>query len=121
MISQKGDVHHIFPREYLKSKGMSRSEYNQVANYVYTQTEINIKIGKKAPKDYLNYVNNVQCCGGETIYGGIVEHNAFHSNLVNDCCIPLDVIGMEADNFTTFLEQRRKLIAQRLKEYYFSL
>ena len=39
MIEQKGDVHHIFPREYLKSKGMSRSEYNQVANYIYTQTE----------------------------------------------------------------------------------
>ena len=121
MISQKGDVHHIFPREYLKSKGMSRSEYNQVANYVYTQTEINIKIGKKAPKDYLGYVNDVQCAGGETMYGGITDHDTLRSNLIKDCCVPLDVIGMSIEDFPTFLEQRRKLIAQRLKEYYFSL
>ncbi len=53
MIDIKGDVHHIFPREYLKSHGMQRGEYNQVANYVYTQTEINIAIGKKAPNEYL--------------------------------------------------------------------
>jgi hypothetical protein len=121
MISQKGDVHHIFPREYLKSKGMSRSEYNQVANYVYTQTEINIKIGKKAPKDYLGYVNDVQCAGGETMYGGITDLAALQANLVGDCCVPVDVIGMSIDDYPTFLEERRKLIAQRLKEYYFSL
>lgn len=121
MISQKGDVHHIFPREYLKSKGMSRSEYNQVANYVYTQTEINIKIGKKSPKDYLGYVNDVQCAGGETMYGGITDHDTLRTNLIKDCCVPLDVIDMSIEDFPTFLEQRRKLIAQRLKEYYFSL
>lgn len=121
MIEQKGDVHHIFPREYLKSKGVSRADYNQVANYIYTQTEINIQIGKKAPKEYLGYVNDVQCVSGETIYGGITDHDTLRSNLVNDCCVPLDVIGMSIEDFPTFLEQRRRLIAQRLKEYYFSL
>lgn len=121
MIEQKGDVHHIFPREYLKSKGVSRAEYNQVANYIYTQTEINIQIGKKAPKEYLGYVYDVQCAGGETMYGGITDHDTLRTNLVNDCCVPLDVIGMSIEDFPTFLEQRRRLIAQRLKEYYFSL
>lgn len=121
MIEQKGDVHHIFPREYLKSKGVSRADYNQVANYIYTQTEINIQIGKKAPNEYLGYVNDVQCAGGETMYGGITDHDTLRANLVNDCCVPLDVIGMSIEDYPTFLEQRRKLIAQRLKEYYFSL
>ncbi len=121
MIEQKGDVHHIFPREYLKSKGVSRADYNQVANYIYTQTEINIQIGKKAPQEYLGYVNDVQCAGGETMYGGITDHDTLRANLINDCCVPLDVIGMSIDDYPTFLEQRRKLIAQRLKEYYFSL
>ena len=121
MIEQKGDVHHIFPREYLKSKGFNRSEYNQVANYVYTQTEINIQIGKKAPADYLGYVKNVQCNGGETKFGGIVDSETLKNNLVGDCCIPESTAEMTIDNFSTFLELRRKLIAQRLKEYYFSL
>ena len=100
---------------------MSRADYNQVANYIYTQTEINIQIGKKAPQEYLGYVNDVQCNGGETVFGGITDHDMLRSNLVNDCCVPLDVIGMSIDDYPTFLEQRRKLIAQRLKEYYFSL
>lgn len=56
LIEQRGDVHHIFPRQYLKDNGLSRGQYNQVANYTYVQAEINIKIGKKAPVDYLGYV-----------------------------------------------------------------
>ena len=121
MIEQKGDVHHIFPREYLKSVGLERSDYNQVANYIYTQTEINIKIGKKAPKEYLNYVRDVQCNGGETKYGGINNYDDLKSNLLNDCCLPESIVDMTYDNYEEFLDLRRKLIAQRLKEYYFSL
>ena len=30
MIEQKGDVHHIFPREYLKANGLSRAEYKAI-------------------------------------------------------------------------------------------
>jgi hypothetical protein len=105
----------------LKSKGFSRSEYNQVANYVYTQTEINIQIGKKAPAEYLGYVKNVQCNGGETKFGGITDSEILKKNLLEDCCIPESAAEMTINNFSTFLELRRKLIAQRLKEYYFSL
>lgn len=121
MIEQKGDVHHIFPREYLKSFGFGRSDYNQVANYIYTQTEINIKIGKKAPKEYLNYVRDVQCNEGETKYGGINNYKDLKDNLLNDCCLPESIVDMTYDNYEEFLDLRRKLIAQRLKEYYFSL
>ena len=121
MIDIKGDVHHIFPREYLKSHGMQRGEYNQVANYVYTQTEINIAIGKKAPNDYLKYVFEQQCNGRETKYGGIKDLVKLESNLLDDCCIPLETKDMDSSNFQEFLEMRRKLIAKRLKEYYFSL
>ncbi len=39
MIEHRGDIHHIFPRQYLKENGFSRSQYNQVANYVYVQQE----------------------------------------------------------------------------------
>jgi hypothetical protein len=40
MIEHRGDIHHIFPRQYLKENGVSQSQYNQVANYVYVQQEI---------------------------------------------------------------------------------
>lgn len=121
MIEQKGDVHHIFPREYLKANGLTRSDYNQVANYIYTQTEINIRIGKKAPADYLGYVQDVQCQGGVTKYGGIININELQANLCNDCCLPDDLASMDVSRYQEFLTKRRVLIAQRLKEYYFSL
>lgn len=121
MIEQKGDVHHIFPREYLKSNGFTRSDYNQVANYIYTQTEINIQIGKKAPYEYLGYVKNVQCNGGLTKYGGITSISDFYSNLCDDCCLPQGAVNMDSTNYYDFLKQRRELIAQRIKEYYLSL
>ena len=121
MIEQKGDVHHIFSREYLKANGLTRSDYNQVANYIYTQTEINIQIGKKAPADYLGYVQDVQCQGGVTKYGGIININELQANLCNDCCLPDDLASMDVSRYQEFLAKRRVLIAQRLKEYYFSL
>lgn len=70
LIEQRGDVHHIFPRDLLKKQGLTRGQYNQVANYVFTQSEINIKIGNKPPKQYLGEMKE-QCNGGELKYGGI--------------------------------------------------
>jgi hypothetical protein len=52
LIDVKSDVHHVFPREYLKSRGMTRGQYNQIANYVVAQSDVNIAIGKKEPAVY---------------------------------------------------------------------
>jgi hypothetical protein len=56
MIDHRGDVHHLYPKELLKQHGYTQSQFNQVANYVYTQQEINIAIGKKEPKAYMEEV-----------------------------------------------------------------
>lgn len=114
-------VRHIFPRQYLKDNDVPKSMYNQVANYVYTQTEINIKIGKKPPKEYLGYVRDVQCRGGETIYGGITDLAALKENVCTDCCLPANLADMTLEDYPAFLEERRRLIASRLKEFYFAL
>ncbi len=47
LILNKSDLHHIYPRNHLKKQGLSRGRYNQIANYVITQSEINIGIGDK--------------------------------------------------------------------------
>ena len=39
LVKISGDVHHIFPRAYLKNNGVtSKTKYNQVANYIYLDT-----------------------------------------------------------------------------------
>lgn len=120
LIEQRGDVHHIFPRQFLKDNGVSRGWYNQVANYAYVQTEINIKIGKKSPSDYFSYVVNDQCKGKPTKYGGIVSIEDLNRNLEENCITP-GLETMTLDDYKDFLAKRRVLIAQRLREYYFSL
>ena len=119
MIDQRGDIHHIFPKEYLKSQGFKREDYNQIANYVYAQTEINIKVGKKSPKEYFSEILK-QCNGGELSYGGICNMISLKENLEANC-IPEQIFNMEAKDYSKFLEMRRLMIGKQIKEYYNSL
>ena len=120
MLEHRGDVHHIFPRDYLKKQlGLKRSEYNQVANYVYTQQEINIAIGNEPPQEYMTKVRQ-QCEGGELIYGGIADMESLRENLAENA-IPTEFLDGSLFEYEDFLAERRKAIAAKLKEYYFSL
>ena len=120
LIEQRGDIHHIFPKKYLQKYGIKeRGLYNQIANYVYTQSEINIKIKDHAPKEYMSQVKE-QCKSGSTIYGGIDSLNKLEKNLTRNC-IPEDIYDMDYTNFESFLEKRRHLMAQKIRKYYNSL
>ncbi|MBU1534610.1 DUF262 domain-containing protein, partial [Myxococcota bacterium] len=52
LLLNRGDKHHVFPRKYLQNQGLSRGRYNQIANFVVAQSEINVAIGDKAPEKY---------------------------------------------------------------------
>jgi len=119
LIELKGDVHHIFPREYLKKHGCNRGIYNQIANYVMAQSEINIVIGSNPPVAYLNDVLN-QCQGGKLKYGGINSEEELRKNLEMHC-IPPEIFNMDFNRYQEFLEERRKLMAKKIKNYFFSL
>ena len=119
MITQRGDIHHIFPKEYLKRNGLTRGGYNQIANYVYMQTEINIKIDDYPPKEYLFEVLK-QCKEQELKYGGINNEKELLENFKSNC-IPEDIVEMEFKGYEKFLEKRRELMASKIKAYYYSL
>lgn len=119
LIVHKGDYHHIFPRDYLKKQGLSRSQYNQVANYVMTQSEINIAIGKKPPSEYFQQAFD-QCNGGGLKYGGITKKEDLIKNLSMNS-IPYDSELLMFENYSSFLDKRRSLMSDKVKEYYQSL
>ena len=53
LVEGRGDVHHIFPKDYLQKNGKNnKSVYNQIANFALIQTETNLQImlmyGKEA-------------------------------------------------------------------------
>lgn len=120
IIEQQGDKHHIFPKNYLRKNGIdNKNIYNQVANLVYVQSEINIKLRDNAPKVYMEEISN-QCKTGVTKYGGIVSLGDLVHNLKQNC-IPEDIFNMDYTCYSEFLLKRRKLMANKIKEYYESL
>ncbi len=119
LISLRGDIHHLFPKDYLKKHDLDRSKYNQIANYVYMQSEINIKVGNKAPKDYFELVNS-QMLNNNQLVSGISNEQQLLDNLKMNC-IPTEIQQMNIDDYNDFLTLRRKLMATKIKEYYHSL
>lgn len=115
-----GDVHHIFPKKYLQQNGLDeRSLYNQVANYTYLDSTVNIAIGKKAPTEYFTEALR-QCKDGKARVGSILNEDDFWANLEANC-VPKSVLNMKAEDYTEFLNERRKLMAQKIRSYYESL
>lgn len=119
LISLRGDIHHLFPKDYLKKNGLDRNKYNQIANYVYMQSEINIKVGNKPPKNYFAILkeqidNNTQQLSGINTNEQLLENLAMN-------CVPVEIQYMSIDDYNDFLILRRKLMAQKIKAYYWSL
>ena len=119
MLENRGDIHHLFPKNYLTKRDIPQAQYNQVANYVLLQQEINIKISDKAPCDYMQEVFR-QCETKEPVYGGIVNRDELAENL-RQSCIPEGFEHMDINDYSDFLEERRKLMAQKINEYYWAL
>ena len=119
LVTIQGDIHHVFPKEYLKANGLERSKFNQLANYAYLDTQVNKSIGKRAPRDYFAEAFR-QCETKEPICGTIVDREVLEKNLA-DNCIPENVVEMDVSSYGSFLDARRKLMAAKIKRYYESL
>jgi hypothetical protein len=116
LIEIKSDVHHIFPKDFLKKNGLSKGQYNQIANYAVTQSEINLAISNKEPAIYFNEVYD-QSNGGKKRYGNITNPDELRENLWMNC-IPDGIERMTIDDYSAFLAERRRLMALRIKEYF---
>ncbi|MDY0016800.1 MAG: DUF262 domain-containing protein [Candidatus Delongbacteria bacterium] len=119
LVEVKSDVHHLFPRDFLKKNGLARGQYNQIANYVVAQSEINIAIGNKEPTKYMTEMI-AQCNGGEKKYGNITSPEELKANLEMNC-IPEGFENMGISDYSNFLEKRRKLMALRISKYFKTL
>jgi len=116
LMMNRSDVHHVFPRNYLKQQGLARGKYNQIANFVLAQSEINIVIGDKAPNTYFQELAK-QCDGGSKKYGGITDRAELSANLRMNC-LPESLLDGIIPDYDSFLEQRRKLMALKIKQWF---
>ena len=111
-----GDVHHIFPKEYLKANGYEKSMYNQEGNYAFLDTQVNKSIGKKAPNVYFPEARK-QCETGVITIGSITDCEQLMKNLKTNC-VPEEVFDMDHTRYAEFLEKRRVLMAKKIRKYY---
>ena len=116
LLLNRSDVHHVYPKNHLKGQGLSKGRYNQIANFVLAQSEINIAIGDKAPEKYFGDLAE-QCRGGKLKYGGIDKEDEMRANL-SMSCLPESLLDGEIPPYDDFLEIRRKLMAQKIKTYF---
>ena len=120
LITISGDVHHIFPKAYLKKNGIdSKGKYNQVANYTYLDTQVNKAISDDSPSKYFGVILE-QCKTKSVKIGNITDEDELALNL-SENAIPGDVIHMDVNDYDKFLEERRKLMAAMIEKYYKSL
>lgn len=119
LIEQRGDVHHIFPKKYLMNNGYGQKAYNQVANFVYTEQATNIKVGMLTPEAYISKVKT-QILAGVNEISTLDSETSLQQNLVNND-IPSFIENSSHLDYKRFLEERRKLIAKKLKIYYMNL
>ena len=117
LVNIKGDIHHIFPKDFLKKNSYMKTQYNQVANYAIIHSIINIMIGNKAPKQYFQEIREkIKESKNDTFS----SEEALIENLEMNC-VPADIFDMDIKDYEEFLEIRRKLMAKKIKDFYFSL
>ncbi|MDD7401984.1 MAG: DUF262 domain-containing protein [Eubacteriales bacterium] len=93
------EKHHLFPKAYLKSQGYTDSKINQMANYAFIDWKDNMEILDESPSNYYPLA-----CEGKS---------------------PDEILSMEEENalphgwehmdYEQFLEERRKLMAAKIK------
>lgn len=120
LLLNRSDMHHVYPKKHLKDTlQMSRGRYNQIANFVIAQSEINIGIGAKPPEIYFAELAE-QVDGGAKKYGGIDDPQEMLDNL-RMSCLPETMLEGEIPDYDDFLDQRRRLMALKIKTWFESL
>ena len=88
------EMHHIFPKAYLRRNGMSSRDANNMGNIAFQTRETNREIGAKPPVDYMP--------GVVANWPGALESQ----------WIPMDKELWKVENYHQFLEARRRLLAE---------
>lgn len=112
----RSDTHHVYPKKHLKGQGFARGRYNQIANFVLAQSEINIAIGDSPPETYFAELAE-QGRGGKKKYGGIADEAELRANLCTHC-LPVSMLDGALPDYDAFLEGRRKLMALKIRRWF---
>lgn len=91
-------IHHIFPKALLREH-YDRGQINALANFCFLTQDTNLKIGKRAPQEYL------------------AEVESKHPGVLASQWIPTDPELWKVENYLDFLAARRELLADAAQSF----
>lgn len=101
-VYNKKEYHHIFPKSFLKSVlNLDDDKINVVGNFCFLPASSNKVISNKSPKEY--FKANIP----QTKYEEILKSNL----------IPHDNTIYENNDYQKFLDERSKLLMEKINEY----
>jgi len=92
------EFHHIFPRTFLRNKGVEAERINSLCNYCFLPADSNKIISGKSPSDY--------------VFSVIPSSD--YSKILGSNLMPLRKDIYQKNQYDTFLEERATLIVQYL-------
>ena len=93
------EMHHIFPRAYLRRNGVSANDTNNIGNIAFQTRETNQSIGSRPPMEYMTEIVER--------WPGTLESQ----------WVPTDPELWRIENYDRFLEQRRLLLANAANRF----
>lgn len=115
LLEEKIDKTLLFTKAYLQ-KHDAKGDATELANMVFIDKDVKTALKRKAPNEYgdilLGYCEKKIAIGKEEL----TEEELFDSMREN--CIPKTVFTMETSQFPLFLEIRRKMMAEKIRDYY---
>ncbi|WP_208180039.1 DUF262 domain-containing protein [Sinorhizobium medicae] len=94
----KLEVHHIFPKAQLYKHGFKRAEVNALANFCFLTKNTNLDISDRLPEKYF------------------VEIEKAHPGALASQWVPMDRELWKIENFQSFLEARKELLAAEVNK-----
>lgn len=90
------EYHHIFPKAFLKKRGVSTDKINTLCNFCFLPAGSNKKISQKQPSDY--------------IFNLVPENN--RKQILESNIMPLRMEVYTEDNYDEFISMRADLVGQ---------
>ncbi len=97
------DIHHIFPKAYCESKGISRDLYNSIINKTPLSAITNRSIGGNASSTYLKFLENEKNIDNKTL-DKILETHLINAGFIR------------TDNFEIFFDKRKEALYERISD-----
>ena len=101
----KLDIHHIFPQDWCSKQGIQPRKYDSVLNKTPISYKANRMVGGKAPSDYLMQLQN---------HKSVMLEDEGMDELLRSHFI--DPTFLRNNDFTGFLESRRRLLISEISK-----